>query len=70
MFTKYFSEFKEFKVEDLLGDTLPSYFIYTDIEQILKIDVQSLLTDQLIQDINDPLKEVGYKPPRYYYMHN
>ncbi len=32
MFTKYFSEFKEFKIEDLLGDTLPDYFIYTDIE--------------------------------------
>ena len=32
MFTKYFSGFKEFKIEDLLGDTLPSYFIYTDIE--------------------------------------
>ncbi len=32
MFSRYFSEFKEFKIEDLLGDTLPSYFIYTDIE--------------------------------------
>ena len=70
MFSRYFSEFKEFKVEDLLGDTLPDYFIYTDIEQILKIDVLSLLTDQLIQDIDDRLKEYGYKPSRYYYMHN
>ena len=70
MFTKYFSEFKEFKIEDLLGDTLPRYFIYTDIEQILKIDVQSLLTDQLIQDIDRRLTGDEYKPSRYYYMHN
>ncbi len=69
MFSRYFSEFKEFKIEDLLGDTRPSYFIQTDIEQILKIDVQSLLTDQLIQDIDEFGKRWGYKPSRYFYMH-
>jgi hypothetical protein len=31
MFSRYFSEFKEFKIEELLGDILPSYF-YADIE--------------------------------------
>ncbi len=59
MFSRYFSTFKEFKIEDLLGDTLPSYFIYSDIEQILKIDVQSLLNNKLIQDIDEDLKENG-----------
>ena len=29
---KYLATFKEFKVEELLQDTLPDYFIYTDIE--------------------------------------
>jgi hypothetical protein len=29
---KYFRTFKEIKVEELLGDTLPDYFIYTERE--------------------------------------
>ena len=29
---KYLGTFKEFKIEELLQDTLPVYFIYTDIE--------------------------------------
>jgi hypothetical protein len=45
MFSTYFSKFKECKIEDLLGDTLPTYLINPDIEYILKIDVVSLLTD-------------------------
>jgi hypothetical protein len=43
---KYKSTFKEFKVEELLQDTLPTYFIYRDIEQVLKIDCQSFITDE------------------------
>ena len=41
---KYKSTLKEFKVKELLQDTLPTYFIYTDIEQVLKIDCLSLIT--------------------------
>jgi hypothetical protein len=29
---KYYATFKEFKVEELLQDTLPKYFKHTDIE--------------------------------------
>jgi hypothetical protein len=32
LYAKYYGTFKEFKIEELLKDTLPDYFIYTDIE--------------------------------------
>jgi hypothetical protein len=32
--------------------------------------VSSLLTHQFIQDIDEDLKGYGYKPSKYYYMHN
>jgi hypothetical protein len=48
---KYKSTLKEFKLEELLKDTLPTYFIYKDIEQVLKIDCQSIITDEFIKGI-------------------
>jgi hypothetical protein len=51
---KYIAEFKEFDLEELIQDSLPEYFSINDIEQILKIDCQSLLTDEIRNDIEFP----------------
>ncbi len=48
---KYLATFQEFKVEELLQDTLPIYFNDRDFEQVLKIDCQSLITEKLILGI-------------------
>jgi hypothetical protein len=59
---KYKSTFKEFKLEELMQDTLPIYFNYRDIEQILKIDCLSLITEELIEELGKYKIERGYKP--------
>jgi hypothetical protein len=59
----YISKLKEFKVEELLQDTLPIYFNERNIEQVLKIDCQSIITDEkFIQCIDKLDLERAYKP--------
>lgn len=65
---KYSAEFKEFKIEELLEETVPDYFKNESIEQIVKIDIRSFIDDNRHKINKAEVEKFKYRD--YCYIHS